>query len=116
MSDNNFIGGVVKVLETPKQKIINNNILVTCFRVQFPQVRNNCIVHLTFWGNLTRDVATYYEINDYILIEGYLSLSKKQTPKVTSQKMKKIEITVLKIYPFLLSCDRSIIGISDRLI
>jgi hypothetical protein len=26
------------------------------------------------WGNLARDVATYYKINDYILIEGYLSL------------------------------------------
>ena len=24
MSDTNFIGGVVKILETPKQKIINN--------------------------------------------------------------------------------------------
>ena len=113
MSDTNYIGGLVKVLETPKQKILNNNIFVTRFRVQFPQVRKNCIVNLTFWGNLARDVATYYKINDYILIEGYLSLSDKQTPNITSQKQKKIEITVLKIYPFLLSCDRSMLGISD---
>lgn len=103
MSDTNFIGGVVKILETPKQKIINNNILVTYFRVQFPQVRKNCIVHLTFWGNLGLDVATYYKINDYILIEGYVSLIDKQTTNSTLQIPKKIEITVLKIYPFLLS-------------
>ena len=110
MSDTNWIGGLVKILETPKQEIINNNVFVTRLRVQFPQVRKNSIVSLTVWGNLARDVATYYKINDYILIEGYLSLSSKQS----SQKPKKIEITVLKIYPFLLNCDRSMIGISDR--
>jgi single-stranded DNA-binding protein len=110
MSDTNFVGGVVKILETPKQNIINNNILVTSFRVQFPQVRKNCIVHLKFWGNLARDVETYYKINDYILIEGYLSLSEKQTSNLNGQTPKKIEITVLKIYPFLLSYDRFIMA------
>ena len=110
MSDTNSIGGLVKILETPKQKITNNSILITHLRVQFPQVRKNCMVHLTFWGNLARDVATYYTINDYILIEGYLSLSSRQS----TQKPKKIAITVLKIYPFLLSRDRSTIEISDR--
>ena len=118
MSDTNYIGGLVKVLETPKQNIINQNILVTCLRVQFPQVRKNCvvnlIVNLKIWGNLARDVATYYKINDYILIEGYLSLSDKPIFNVSNQKLKKIEITVFKIYPFLLSCDRSMIGILDR--
>ena len=109
MSDTNSIGGVVKVLETPKQQIINNNILVTRFRVQFPQVRNNCIVHLKFWGNLARDVTTYYKMNDYILIEGYLSLKDNQIDNSSIQMSKKIEITVLKIYPFLLSYDRSTI-------
>jgi len=43
MSDSNFIGAVVKILETPKQDI-SNNIIITRFRVQFPQVRNNYVV------------------------------------------------------------------------
>jgi single-stranded DNA-binding protein len=113
MSDTNFISGVVKILETPKQQIINNNILVTSFRVQFPQVRNNSIVHLKFWGNLARDVGTYYKINDYILIEGYIALKDKQTGNSNIQMSKKIEIIVLKIYPFLLSYDRSKIAALD---
>lgn len=100
MTDTNWIGGLVKVLEIPKQKIINTNIYLTYFRVQFPQVRNNSIVTLKFWGNLAQDIATYYKINDYILIEGYLSLRTKAIQK-------KIDITVLKIYPFLLSYDPS---------
>lgn len=102
MGDANLIGGVVKILETPKQKILNKNIPVTQFRVQFPQVRSTSIIHLTFWGNLARDVAIYYKINDYILIEGYISLRDKKNSKKIISKSKKVEITVLKVYPFLL--------------
>jgi single-stranded DNA-binding protein len=102
MGDTNLVGGIVKILETPKQKILNTNITITRFRVQFPQVRNSSIIHLTFWGNLARDVANYYKVNDYILIEGYISLrDKKNSTKIVS-KSKKIEITVLKVYPFVL--------------
>jgi hypothetical protein len=106
MSDINTIGGVVKVLEKPKQKTINNNIYITRFRVQFPQVRKNSLVYLTFWGNLARDVAKYYKINDYLLIEGYLSVNSKQTLNFPRNLSKTIEIKVLKVYPFLLSSDR----------
>ena len=101
MTDTNYIGSIVKILETPNQKFFNNNISVTKFRVQLPQVRNTKVVNLVFWGNLARDVANYYKINDYILIEGYLSLTQQQTSK-------KVEITVLKVYPFLLSYNRSV--------
>jgi hypothetical protein len=103
MSDTNLVGGMVKILETPKQKIFNSDIPVTQFRVQFPQVRNPYVVHLTFWGNLARDVVSYYKINDYILIEGYISLRNKPISNGMVPKSKKVEITVLKIYPFLLS-------------
>ena len=102
MSDTNLVGGMVKILEIPKQKIFNSDIPVTQFRVQFPQVRNSYIVHLTFWGNLARDVVSYYKINDYILIEGYISLRNKPISNGMVPKSKKVEITVLKIYPFLL--------------
>jgi len=114
MSDSNFIGSVAKILETPKQTIINDNIFVTRFRVQFPQVRNNSIVHLKFWGNLARDVAKYYQTNDYILIEGYISLVNSQSSNVTSRTPKKIQITVLKIYPIALKSEHSMIRVSNH--
>ena len=98
MTDTNYIGSIVKILETPKQKFLKNNTLITEFRVQFPQIRNNKVINLVFWGNLARDVAQYYKINDYIIIEGYLSISKKQTSKTNE-----VKITVLKLYPFILS-------------
>lgn len=102
MGDANLIGGIVKILETPQQKISDTNILVTQFRVQFPQYRNTSVVYLTFWGNLARDVVSYYKINDYILIEGYISLRDKKNSKEIISKSKKVEITVLKVYPFIL--------------
>lgn len=106
MGDTNFIGGIVRILETPKQNAISKTILFTSFRAQFPQVRKNCVVHLKFWGNLARDVANYYKTSDYILIEGYLSCVSSQSFNSTNSKSKKIEITVLKIYP--------ITGVSNR--
>ena len=101
MTDTNYISSIVKILETPKQILLKNNISVTKFRVQSPHLKGTNIIKLVFWGNLSRDVADYYQVNDYILVEGYVSLNKKQNSK-------KVEITVLKVYPFLLSYDRSI--------
>jgi single-stranded DNA-binding protein len=96
MTDTNYFVCIVKILEIPKQKTVQNNIVKTQFRVQLAQFRNQTtpIAKLKFWGNLGRDVLDYYKVNDYIIIEGYLSISKKK-------KSKKIEITVFKVYPFL---------------
>ena len=103
MGDTNLVGGIVKILETPKYKTFNSNTQFTKFRVQFPQVRQTSLVHLTFWGNLAIDTANYYKVNDYVLIEGYISVrDRKQLNNVIS-KSKKVEITVLKIYPLLLN-------------
>ena len=108
MNDTNYIGGVVKVLETPKQKMLKNKILSTKFRAQISQLRDTRVVKLTFWGNLARDITTYYKMNDYLIIEGYLSLRNNKRFNLRIQKSKKIEITVLRVYPFLLNYDRSI--------
>lgn len=102
MGDTNLISGIAKILETPKNKSFNSDLPNTQFRVQFPQVRNTSVVYLTFWGNLARDVANYYKINDYILIEGYISLRDRDNSNKIILKSKKVEITVLKVYPFVL--------------
>jgi hypothetical protein len=102
MGDTNYISSIVKILENPIERTFNKNTSITQFRVQLPQIRNNIIVNLVFWGKLSQDIANYYKINDYIIIEGYLSLRDKK--KI--QNSKSVEITVLKVYPFLLSDKR----------
>ena len=96
MSDINYLGSVVKILEKPVQTVISDKIVRTDFRVQLAQVRNIQIAHLVFWGNLARDIN--YQVNDYIMVEGYLSLPNKTNNKLAKQQLKKAQITVLKVY------------------
>ena len=92
MSDVNHVESIVKVLEIPTRGFFINDILMTKVRCQLPQYQNTIIVDLIFWDKLAADILAFYKVNDYILIEGYLGL-------LVNQKSKKVEITVLKIYP-----------------
>nr|YP_010471949.1 hypothetical protein N4L39_pgp105 [Haslea avium]UVG41414.1 hypothetical protein [Haslea avium] len=98
MGDTNYVGSVVKILEKPVQTVISEKIIRTDFRVQLAQVRNVQIAHLTFWGNLARDIMNTYQVNDYIMVEGYLSLPNKTNNKLAKRQLKKAQITVLKVY------------------
>ena len=99
----NYIEGIVRILETPKQSFSNKNIIISRVRVQLPQLRSTQVVKLIFWGSLARDISNYYQINDYILIEGYLST--RNTKNLNSKVSQKIEITVLKVYPVFLNSE-----------
>ena len=105
MNNTNYIGIIVKILELPIKMFNNSNISMAEFRVQLPQTRNTSIVKLIFWGNLANDIGTYYKPNDYIIVEGYISSINNQYNKLLFQNIEKVEITVLKVYPFLLSYD-----------
>jgi hypothetical protein len=89
----NSFTGIVRLMEIPVQQTIKKDVLVTKVRAQLPQIRKTTIITLTFWGKLAQNVATYYKANDYILIEGYLSLNNKNHAKITG----------LKVYPFRLN-------------
>ena len=103
MSDTNYIGTIVKILESPKIKTIKNKISITKFRAQIPQIRKTQIIEIVVWGNLANDVAKYYSTNDYILVEGYLSLRKLSQSNSNRKILKRARFTILKVYPFLFS-------------
>lgn len=106
MNSTNYIAGIVKILESPQQKVSKNDTITSQFKGQLPQLKSTLIVNLTFWGNLARDITTYYKVGDYIMIEGYISL---RTDQVTSDliSLKRIELTVLKVYPLYSTLDYS---------
>ena len=111
MQSPSYFSGIVKILENPKQKVVNNKIISTKFRVLIPQIRINKspkIILLVFWGNLASDVKNYYQINDYILIEGYVSIKTNKMNDSMIFNAKKIIITILKVYPFLLKSNNTI--------
>jgi|JI81BgreenRNA_FD_contig_123_21383_length_3394_multi_5_in_0_out_0_1 single-stranded DNA-binding protein len=102
----NYVGGIVRILETPKLHSLTNNIYRTEFRAKLPQIRNKkspTIVKLVFWGDFAYDVANYYQVNDYILIEGYLAYKKEES---RNGPFKNLEITVFKVYPLFLNSEK----------
>ena len=105
MSNTNYIGGIVKIIESPKFKEIESNTdtYIAEFRVQLPQMRQDSrIIKLVFWDKLAHDLLNYYKINDYIIIEGYLSFRETLVPNLFRHNLKQVEVNVLKVYPFLL--------------
>lgn len=93
----NYSNFIVRILRRPKQSLFKKNILLTELNVQFPSLRNSNhlnIIDLLIWGNLGKDIIKYYQTNDYILVEGFISLHKE---KFTNNKQ--IKVSVFKIYP-----------------
>jgi hypothetical protein len=107
MTNTNYFSGIVKVLEDPKEYYTNKQTPFTQFRVEVSQKRKSSIASLLVWGNLGRDIKKFYKVNDYILIEGYSSIRPKSTQSGPSNNMKQVFITVIRVYPILLSADRT---------
>ena len=108
MTNTNYFSGIVKILETPKEYFVNQQIQVTKFRVEISQRRKNTIIYVLFWGNLGSEVKKFYIKNDYILIEGYSSIRYKKTFESNIKNSPTIFITVVKVYPVLLNPNRTI--------
>ena len=98
MGDTNYIGSVVKILEKPVQTVINDKTVRTNVRVQLVQVRDSQLAHLVFWGNLAHDIMNHYQVNDYLMVEGYLSLPNQTNDNLLKRPLKNVQITVLKVF------------------
>lgn len=96
----NYISCIIRILEIPKIELTSNNIEMVRFRVQLPSVRNKIqspiIIYSTIWGNLAYDIISYYRINDYALVEGYIATSSNNNKKDSS-----IILNITKLHPFL---------------
>jgi len=100
----NYVNFIVKIIEKPEQSFFKDDICITEVLVKVSQNKKTQYeipFRLSIWGNLGYDVMQYYQINDYIIIEGYLSLRENIFDNSTLKK-KQLEVSVFKIYPFLL--------------
>nr|YP_010536992.1 hypothetical protein OOC18_pgp064 [Ditylum brightwellii]UYC30779.1 hypothetical protein [Ditylum brightwellii] len=100
----NYSNFVVKLVEISKQSFFDDNISVIEILVKFPQIRTNnqaSTFRLLVWGELAYDIAKYYHVNDYVIIEGYISLKNLLSDYLNGDKQ--VEISVFKIYPFVVN-------------
>jgi len=108
----NYTSFIVKIIEKPRQTFVENQIPLTKMTVQIPQVRNNSnetYMRLSIWGKLGYDLTQYYHINDYIIVEGYLSLRKDNLNNSLLNSFPRVELSVYKIYPFVFGFGNSLI-------
>ena len=101
----NYVIFTVKVIKNSGQSFFSDGTSLTELTVQLPQVRKNnnkVILQLSIWGKLSYDVAKYYQPDDYIIIEGYISLKNINTDRAVNLLDKQVEISVFKLYPLLL--------------
>ena len=101
----NYVIFAVKVIKSSGQSFFADGTSLTELTVQLPQVRKNnmkVILQVSVWGKLSYDVAKYYQPDDYIIIEGYISIREINTDRIINLLDKQIEISVFKLYPLLL--------------
>jgi len=101
----NYVSFIVKIIGKPEQSFFEDEISVTEVLVKLCQIGKNKVeipLRLSIWGNLAYEVKQYYQINDYIIIEGYISLRESISDRYQIPNDKQVEISVFKIYPFLL--------------
>jgi single-stranded DNA-binding protein len=102
----NYASFIVKIVEKPKQHFFKDDTFVTQVLVKFTQIRESnldIVFQISIWGNLGEDVIQYYRVNDYIIIEGYISLRQNLFNSINNEINKQVSISICKIYPFILN-------------
>ena len=103
----NYASFIIKITRKPQQSFFANEISVTEVIGKLCQIKNQkkseITLHLSLWGNLAYDAIKYYQVNDYIIIEGYLSFRNSTSDSYQISIDKQVELSGFKIYPFLLN-------------
>lgn len=103
----NYSCFIVKIVNEPISSQFKNNISLVEMLVKFSTVRKvNTIetLRVLVWGNLAEDIIKYYQVNDYIIIEGYVRNLSETGIK------DQVEVSVKKVYPFLLKNQKNILN------
>lgn len=101
----NYVIFTVKVINNSGQSFFSDGTSLTELMVQLPQIKKSnskIILQLSIWGKLSYDVAKYYQPNDYIIIEGYISIRSINSDHIAISLNKQVEISVFKLYPLFL--------------
>ena len=98
---------LVKIIRKPEQSFFKNDTSLVEIIWKFYQFRNNSknICKLSVWGRLSYDIIKYYNVNDYLIIEGFLARRKSNFENLDI--ITDIDVSVSKIYPFTLKTLKS---------
>jgi len=98
-----LINCVIRILELPEIKLYPNKIPYAKFNIELAKVRKNsntAIIKAELCGDLVYDFDKYSDINDYLIIEGYVSVFEYDSNQIL--KKKGLIIHIIRLYPFLI--------------
>ena len=98
----NYITLAIRLIGKPEYKHTENSIPFIEMLGKFYQPYNSnfTFCKVLVWGNLAGDLMKYYTHNDYLFVEGYVSL-KGQFIEDLKTKID-IEVVAYKLYPYAL--------------
>ena len=77
----NFVNLIAKIIRTPTKEVFNDNICINAFNMEFllllPLNSVDCL-RVTFWEESVTYSTQNFQIGDYFLLEGYLTLRENQ--------------------------------------
>ena len=100
----NYTNFIVKIVGKPKHSFFPNNIYVTKILVNYVPIRKKSvntkkIFQISIWNRFSYDNTKMYQLNDYLIVEGYISLRPSTLNTSNFQNDKQVEISVLKLHP-----------------
>lgn len=96
----NYIISTVKIIGKPIKRNIKENLRVTICKVQLPKSKTKKIINLVIFDRLNKNLNHCYNINNYLIVEGFLSNNIINVQK-SNKNSRKIKIIAKKIYPYL---------------
>jgi|TARA_B110000902_G_scaffold134446_1_gene155923 single-stranded DNA-binding protein len=98
----NFSNFLIRITSKPERSFFNEDIVYTEFIGKFYQFRDNkyTLCKVSIWGDLAYDALRYYNVNDYLVVEGYLSSQKSTFEELNMNIL--VEISASKVYPYAL--------------
>ena len=102
----NYSTFIIKLIEDPEQSSFENNIIVTEVVAQFATkykktIPNKNTLRISAWGDLSDNLMKHFRKNDFLVVEGIISLRDNYYFNTTQQGQKKIvEITITSLYPY----------------
>ena len=95
---------ILTLAEDPIQDFYENQLALLEVKATFKYLIKKKIFiekfNLLIWGDLCNDILKYYRKDDCIIVEGYLTISSELNTNSLKNMEKKIELTVINIYPF----------------
>ena len=97
----------VKILRPPEQSFFEDDTSLTEVWVQFSRCTYSKKTYygnfkISAWGDIAYDLSKFYNVNDYLMIEGVLSFTPNYANNYYRKNDKQINFTVRKLFPVFL--------------